>query len=63
MEWDSPPLALDDDCLDLIITNATIMDPYLGIVKAVFELKNGLIAGVGHGGIHLFRTVLIRKWW
>ena len=43
-------LALDDDCLDLIITNATIMDPYLGIVKADVGVKNGLIAGVGHGG-------------
>ena len=37
------PLALDDDCLDLVITNATVMDPFLGIVKADVGVKNGLM--------------------
>ena len=44
------PLALDEECLDLIVTNATIMDPFLGIIKADVGVKNGRIAGVGHGG-------------
>ena len=44
------PLALDEECLDLIVTNATIIDPFLGIIKADVGVKNGRIAGVGHGG-------------
>jgi urease subunit alpha len=44
------PLALDDDCLDLIVTNATVMDPIMGVIKADVGVKNGRIAGVGHGG-------------
>ena len=44
------PLALDADCLDLIITNATILDPLLGVIKADVGIKEGRISGVGHGG-------------
>ena len=44
------PLALDHECLDLIITNATILDPLLGVIKADVGIKEGKIAGVGHGG-------------
>ena len=44
------PLSLDADCLDLVITNATIIDPFLGVIKADVGVKNGRIAGVGHGG-------------
>ncbi|MDG0964676.1 MAG: urease subunit alpha [Opitutales bacterium] len=44
------PLALDAECLDLIITNATILDPLLGVIKADVGIKEGRIAGVGHGG-------------
>lgn len=36
--------------LDLVITNAIVMDPVLGIVKADIGVKNGLIAGVGKAG-------------
>ncbi|HJS81291.1 MAG TPA: urease subunit alpha [Nitrososphaera sp.] len=36
--------------LDLIITNAIVMDPILGIVKADIGIKNGLIAGIGKAG-------------
>ena len=36
--------------LDLVITNAIIMDPVLGIVKADIGVKNGLIAGIGKSG-------------
>ena len=44
------PTALDAECLDLIITNALILDPILGVIKADICIKHGLIVGVGHGG-------------
>jgi urease subunit alpha len=42
--------ALDAESLDLIITNALIIDPILGVIKADIGIKHGLIVGVGHGG-------------
>jgi len=36
--------------LDLVITNAVIMDPVLGIIKADIGIKNGLVAGIGKAG-------------
>ena len=36
--------------LDLVITNAVIMDPILGIIKTDIGIKNGLIAGIGKAG-------------
>ncbi len=36
--------------LDLVITNAIIMDPVLGIIKADIGIKNGLISGIGKAG-------------
>ena len=50
------PLALDADCLDLILTNATIIDPILGIIKADIGVKGGRIAGIGHGGNPLIQS-------
>jgi urease subunit alpha len=44
------PTALDAECLDLIITNATILDAVLGVIKADIGVKGGRIVGVGHGG-------------
>ena len=44
------PLAMDADCLDLVITNATIIDAVQGIIKADIGIKNGRIAGLGHAG-------------
>lgn len=38
------------NALDLVITNAVVMDPILGIIKADIGIKNGLIAGVGKSG-------------
>ena len=38
------------DALDLVITNAIIMDPVLGIIKADIGIKNGLIVGIGKAG-------------
>jgi urease subunit alpha len=36
--------------LDLVITNAIVMDPVLGIIKADVGIKNGLVARVGNAG-------------
>ena len=44
------PTALDKDCLDLVITNALILDPLLGIIKADIGIKHGVIVGIGHAG-------------
>lgn len=41
---------LREDSLDLVITNAIVMDPVLGIIKADIGVKDGLIAGVGNAG-------------
>ena len=43
-------LALDADCLDLVLTNALIIDPVLGIIKADIGVKYGRIVGIGHAG-------------
>jgi urease subunit alpha len=44
------PTALDKDALDLVITNALILDPILGVIKADIGIKHGLIVGIGHAG-------------
>ena len=44
------PLAEDNECLDLVITNATILDAIQGVIKADVGVKDGRIAGIGHGG-------------
>ncbi len=41
---------LRDDSLDLVITNAIIMDPVLGILKGDIGIKDGLIVGIGNAG-------------
>lgn len=38
------------DALDLVITNAIVMDPLLGIIKADIGIKDGKIVGVGNAG-------------
>ena len=43
-------LALDADCLDLVLTNALIIDAVLGVLKADIGIKNGRIVGIGHAG-------------
>src|SRR5471032_3295102 len=42
--------ALDAECLDLVITNALILDAVQGIIKADIGVKGGRIVGVGHAG-------------
>jgi len=39
-----------ENSLDLVITNAVIIDPFLGIIKADIGVKDGLIVGVGNAG-------------
>lgn len=36
--------------LDLVITNVTILDPILGVIKADVGVKDGKIAGIGKSG-------------
>ncbi len=38
------------DSLDLVITNAVVMDPVLGIVKGDIGVRDGRIVGVGNAG-------------
>ena len=33
--------------LDIVITNVTVLDPLLGVVKADVGIKDGKIAGIG----------------
>ena len=40
----------NDGSLDLVITNVTILDPILGVVKADVGVKDGKIAGIGKAG-------------
>ena len=44
------PTATDAESLDLVITNALILDPKLGVIKADLGIKHGLIVGIGHAG-------------
>ena len=44
------PTALDAEALDLVITNALVLDPLLGVIKADIGIKHGVIAGIGHAG-------------
>jgi urease subunit alpha len=42
--------ALDAECLDLVLTNALILDARLGVIKADLGVKHGRIVGIGHAG-------------
>ena len=42
--------ASDAESLDLVITNALILDARLGVIKADIGIKHGLIVGIGHAG-------------
>jgi urease subunit alpha len=50
------PVATGKDCLDLVLTNATIIDLRLGVIKADIGVKDGRIAGIGHAGNPLIQT-------
>ena len=42
--------ALDAECLDLVITNALILDAIQGVIKADIGIKSGRIVSIGHAG-------------
>ncbi len=42
--------AFGKDALDMVITNAIVLDPILGIIKCDIGIKDGLIVGVGKAG-------------
>jgi len=44
------PLACDAGSLDLVITNALILDAAHGVIKADIGIKHGRIVGIGHAG-------------
>ncbi len=44
------PTASDAESLDLVLTNALILDAALGIIKADLGIKDGRIVGIGHAG-------------
>ena len=50
------PLALDADSLDLVITNALILDAAHGVIKADIGIKYGRIVGIGHAGNPLLQN-------
>ena len=50
------PLALARESLDLVITNALILDAVTGIIKADVGIKDGRIAGIGHAGNPLIQN-------
>jgi len=52
------PLATDAECLDLVITNALILDAVQGVIKADIGIKHGRIVGIGHAGNPLIQDGL-----
>lgn len=40
----------DGGSVDLVITNVTILDPVLGVIKADVGIKDGKISGIGKAG-------------
>jgi len=44
------PTATDAQSLDLVITNALILDAVQGVIKADIGVKHGRIVGIGHAG-------------
>jgi urease subunit alpha len=44
------PTATDAESLDLVLTNAVVLDPRLGVIKADLGIKAGRIVGIGHAG-------------
>jgi urease subunit alpha len=50
------PLALDAESLDLVLTNALILDAVQGVVKADIGIKHGRIVGIGHAGNPLIQS-------
>ena len=52
----------EEGALDLVITNVTIIDANLGVVKADVGVKDGKIAGIGKAEIPISCTACIPIW-
>ena len=46
----APGVTNQNGALDFLITNAVVLDPVVGIVKADIGIRDGKIAGIGKGG-------------
>jgi len=46
----APGVTQAEGALDWVITNATVLDPVLGVVAADVGIRNGRIAGIGNAG-------------
>lgn len=46
----TPGITNSNGALDLVITNAVVLDPVIGIVKGDIGIKDGKIAGIGKAG-------------
>jgi len=46
----APGVTQQEGALDWVLTNATVIDPVLGIVAADIGIRNGTIAGIGKAG-------------
>jgi formylmethanofuran dehydrogenase subunit A len=44
------PLATDEESLDLVITNALLLDAVQGVIKCDIGIKRGRIVGLGNAG-------------
>jgi urease subunit alpha len=44
------PLAVDEESLDLVITNALVLDAVQGVIKCDIGIKRGRIVGLGNAG-------------
>ncbi len=52
----------DEGALDLVIHNALVIDPVIGIVKADIGVRDGRIAGIGKAGNPRIMDGVIRHW-
>ena len=46
----APDATSEEGALDYVVTNATVIDPVLGVVAGDVGIRNGRIAGVGKAG-------------
>jgi urease subunit alpha len=50
------PLATDKESLDLVITNALVLDAVQGVIKCDIGIKHGRIVGIGNAGNPLIQN-------
>lgn len=56
-------LTRDNGVLDLVITNVTIVDARLGVIKADVGIRDGKIAGIGKSGNPGVMDGVTQVWW